>query len=112
MRTIRTMVLAAALLTGGACTFNVTNPGPIADKSLDDPGAWPGLVLGVLYNTSRGVSINAFYSAVAAKEYGTSGRVNATKLPAVLGQLTTDDISANTWNYTQGARWQAEDGAR
>src|SRR5207245_1955224 len=46
------------------------------------------------------------------KEYGTSGRVNATKLPLVFGQLTPDDMSANAWNWSEGARWQAEDGAR
>ena len=112
MRKIRSIVLAAAVLSWGACSFDVTYPGPIADVSLDDPGAWSGLVRGVLFNTARGVGLDAFYAAVVAKEYSTAGRVNGTKLPLVFGQLTPDDMSANTWNWPHGARWQAEDGAR
>ena len=112
MRKINTIVLAAALLSWSACSFDVTNPGPIEDVALDDPGAWSGLVRGVLYNTARGVGLDAFYGAVVAKEYSTAGRVNGTKLPLVFGQLTPDDMSQNAWNWTQGARWQAEDGAR
>jgi starch-binding outer membrane protein, SusD/RagB family len=112
MRKIKSIVLAAAVLSWGACSFDVTNPGPIADAALDDPGAWTGLVRGVAYNTARGVGLDAFYAAVVAKEYSTAGRVNGTKLPLVFGQLTPDDMSANAWNWTQAARWQAEDGAR
>jgi hypothetical protein len=116
MRKINQIVLAAAVLTLGvgigACSFEATNPGPIPNGDLDDPGAWTALVRGVLYNISRGDGIDAFYAAVVAKEYGTSGRVNATKLPLVFGQLTPDDMSRNAWDWSQGARWQAEDGAR
>ena len=112
MRKIRTIALAAAVFSLGACSFEVTNPGPIQNDLLDDPGAWTALVRGVLYNAARGIGIDAFYAAVVAKEYGTSGRVNATKLPLVFGQLTPDDMSANAWNWSEGARWQAEDGAR
>src|SRR6185295_4353023 len=112
MRKIGTIVVAAAVISIGGCNFDVNNPGPIADSSLDDPGAWPGLVLGVLYSTARGFTLDAFYSAVVAKEYSTAGRVNATKLPLVFGQLTPDDMSRNAWDFTQAGRWQAEDGAR
>jgi hypothetical protein len=112
MRTISMLVLAAAVLSGSACSFEVTNPGPIANESVDDPGAWEGLVRGVAYNTARGIGIDVFYSAVAAKEFGTAGRVHPTKLPLVFGQITTDDMSGNAWNWTHAARWQAEDGAR
>jgi hypothetical protein len=106
------MVLAAAVLSWSACSFEVTNPGPIADEAVNDPGAWDGVVRGVLYNTARGIGIDAFYAAVVAKEYSTAGRINATKLPLVFGQLTPDDMSQNPWNFTHAARWQAEDGAR
>src|SRR4051812_35291158 len=112
MRKISKIALAAAVLALGACSFEVTNPGPIPNDDLDDPGAWTGLVRGVSFNISRGVAIDAFYAAVVGKEYGTSGRVNATKLPLVFGQLTPDDMSANAWNWSQAARWQAEDGAK
>jgi starch-binding outer membrane protein, SusD/RagB family len=112
MRKIGTIVIAAAVLSVGACSFEVTNPGPIDNDLLDDPGAWTALARGVLFNISRAVGIDAFYAAVVSKEYGTSGRVNATKLPLVFGQLTPDDMSQNAWNWSQGARWQAEDGAR
>src|SRR4051812_7863212 len=98
MRKIGTILIAGAVIFIGACKFDVTNPGPIADSSLDNPGAWPGLVLGVLYNTARGFTLDAFYGAVVAKEYGTAGRVNATKLPLVFGQLTPDDMTRNAWD--------------
>ena len=109
MRTT-SMMLSAALLALGACSFEVTNPGPVQDAALDDPGAWAALVRGVQYNTSRAVSLNSFYSAVAAKEYSTAGRINATKLPLVFGQLTVDDMSGNSWTWSHAARWTAEDG--
>ncbi|MBI4502404.1 MAG: RagB/SusD family nutrient uptake outer membrane protein [Gemmatimonadetes bacterium] len=108
---ISVLVAGAALLVG-ACSFDVTNPGPVADEALDQAGAWDALVRGARYNISRATSIDAFYGAVAAKEYSTSGRINATKLPLVFGQLSVDDVNANTWNWSQAARWQAEDGQR
>src|SRR5712692_3260032 len=111
MKTIKRILVASALALG-ACSFEVTNPGPIPDTALDDPGAWQGIVTGVAYNTARAIGFDAFYGAVAAKEYSTSGRVNATKLPLVFGQLTVDDMSVFPWIWSQGARWQAEDGIR
>lgn len=112
MKTISRFLVAGAALAMGACSFEVTNPGPVADAALDDPGAYEAIVRGVRYNVSRSISINAFYSAVAAKEYSTAGRVNATKLPLVFGQLDVDDVSANTWTWSHAARWTAEDGVR
>jgi hypothetical protein len=112
MTTIRTLLVAASVLVLGACDFKVTNPGPVSDAALDDPGAWDALIRGVQYNHSRATSIAAYYSAVAAKEFSTAGRVIATKLPLNFGQLDVDDMSGNIWTWAQGARWQAEDGVR
>jgi hypothetical protein len=111
MDILRSIPVAAALILG-ACNFDVTNPGPVPDDVLNDPGSYPAIVRGVQYNLSRAVSIDAYYGAVAAKEYSTAGRVIATKLPAVFGQLTVDDMAggAGAWNWSQGARWQAENG--
>ena len=112
MKPIRNFLVAAAALSLSACSFEVSNPGPLPDDVLDANGAYSAIVLGVRYNLSRAQSVNAYYSAVAAKEYSTAGRVISTKLPSVLGQLTVDDISANMYNWSQAARWQAEDGVR
>jgi hypothetical protein len=112
MKTMNRFLVVASVVLFGACSFDVTNPGPVADEALDNAGAYDAIVRGVRYNLSRAVSINSFYSAVAAKEYSTAGRVNATKLPLVFGQLTVDDMSANGWTWSQAARWQAEDGVR
>jgi len=111
MRTIASISIAAALVLG-ACSFEVANPGPIPDDVLNDPGSWPALVRGVQYNLSRAVSIDAYYGAVAAKEYSTSGRIIATKLPLAFGQLKMNDMAggAGTWTWSHGARWQAENG--
>jgi hypothetical protein len=112
MRKRINVLVAGVALLAAACNFEVTNPGPVADVNLDEPGAWDALVRGARYNISRAISIDAFYGAVAAKEYSTAGRVNGTKLPLVFGQLTVDDVNASTWNWSHGARWQAEDGQR
>ncbi|MSR07914.1 MAG: hypothetical protein EXR93_12765, partial [Gemmatimonadetes bacterium] len=112
MTSIKKVLIVAAALALGACNFDVVNPGPVGNASLNDPGAYTAIVNGVRYNVARAVSVNAFYAAVAAKEYSTAGRVNPTKLPLVFGQLSVDDMSANPWNWSQAARWQAEDGAR
>ncbi|HEV8303431.1 MAG TPA: RagB/SusD family nutrient uptake outer membrane protein [Gemmatimonadales bacterium] len=111
MKTIKGIPVATALVLA-ACGFDVTNPGPVPDEVLDDPGAYASIVRGVQFNLSRAVSIDAYYGAVAAKEYSTSGRVIATKLPLAFGQLTVDDMAggAGTWNWSHSARWQAENG--
>src|SRR6266487_3014355 len=111
MHAIKSIPAVAAFVLS-ACSFEVTNPGPVPDDVLNDPGAYPALIRGVQYNLSRAVSIDAYYGAVAAKEYSTAGRVIATKLPSVFGQLTVDDMAggAGTWNWSHGARWQAENG--
>ncbi len=112
MTAIKRLMLVAAALVVWGCSFDVVNPGPVEDGSLNDPGAYSAVVRGVQYNLSRAIGIDAFYSGVAAKEYSTAGRVNATKLPLIFGQLDVNDMSANTWNWSQAARWQAEDGQR
>lgn len=111
MSIIKGIPVAAGLVLA-ACSFEVANPGPVPDDVLNDPGAYPAIVRGVQYNLSRAVSINAYYGAVAAKEYSTSGRIIATKLPLRFGQLSVDDMAggAGTWNWSHAARWQAENG--
>lgn len=112
MKAIIRFLVAGAVLAMSACDFKVTNPGPVADADLNDPGAWDAIVRGVRYNMSRAVSINAYYAAIGAKEYSTAGRVIGTKLPLNFGQLDVDDMSANGFTWSQAARWQAEDGIR
>ena len=67
MRTIRQILVLVAALGMAGCSFEVTNPGPVADDALNDPGAFDAIVRGVRYNLSRAYGINTFYGAVAAK---------------------------------------------
>jgi hypothetical protein len=47
-RSGRAGALALALAFGlGACDFEVTNPGPVEDSFLNDPGAVPAVVNGM-----------------------------------------------------------------
>lgn len=104
--------IAALALLAGSCDLSVSNPGPVQDEFLNDPGAHEALVAGVSLNLSEGLNMIGFFGSEAAKEYTQGGRIHPTKLPVDPGQLTVDGIPNNAWNTSQQARWVAEDGVR
>lgn len=95
-----------------ACDLSVSNPGPIADDLLNNPGAHAAVVAGASQALSRAVAMEAFFGADAAKEFTQGGRIHPTKLPVLPGQLTVDGIPNDPWDLAQRARWIAEDGVR
>ena len=74
MKTIKRIPVATALVLA-ACGFDVTNPGPVPDEVLDDPGAYASIVRGVQFNLSRAVSINAYM------RFGFDGAIATATLP-------------------------------
>lgn len=103
-------VLTAALASG--CDLSVSNPGPVHDEFLNDPGAHAAVVEGIKLNYSEALNMVNYFGADAAKEYTQGGRIHPIKLPVEPGQLTVDGIPNNAWNEAQQARWVAEDGVR
>lgn len=101
--------ILAVLLALPACSFEVTNPGPVQDQFLDGPLARAGIVSGVQralldahYDTDRN-------GASGAREIfpgGNVGRhgVNNAERQGLYGMTVTGGY----WNAGQNARWLAE----
>lgn len=106
-------VLAALPLAAG-CDFEVTNPGPVQDKFLDQPAAYPGIVNGInrAFNDAwneigrRGASVvrEVFPS-------GNTGRIGISETERQ-GLLLWDQNNGIWWTLPQNARWVAEDAIR
>ncbi len=109
---IRRAGLGAALLplaALAACSFEVTNPGPVQQKFLSDPSAGPALVNGAGRDLSDALNWISYTSAAASREIfpaGSTGSFGIT-VKEQIGILSTDE-SDTFWNYAQRARWEAE----
>lgn len=112
--TLSTAAAIGLLLSVGAC--DVTNPGPVQDRFLDEPTARAGIVNGmgraysdasaagcgaVLYRTTGAGTREIFPS-------GNPGNCGVTVLEGT-GIYRTNEQSA-VWNDAQNARWTAENG--
>ena len=105
--------LLGVLLVGAAaaCDLSVSNPGPMQDEVLDDPGAHPAVVVGAELALIQGLNMVTFFGSEAAKEYTQGGRIHPIKLPPNPGQLDNDEqLPDNAWNSAHQARWVAEAG--
>lgn len=103
--------LLGVLLLGAAaaCDLSVSNPGPMQDEFLSDPGAHPAVVVGAEVALIQGLNMVTFFGSEAAKEYTQGGRIHPIKLPPNPGQLDTDEqLPDNAWNDAHQARWVAE----
>ena len=112
MRARQSAIALVSLFVVGGCDLTVSNPGPVRDGALDDPGSHPALITGMTMQLSRALTLVSFVGADAAKEYTQGGRGHPIKLPVAPGQLTVDGIADLHWNAAQQARWLAEDGIR
>ena len=70
---IRKATLAGALLLAGACSFDVSNPGPVEDRILDDPTSHPAVVNGIARAVSDAVNNHTLQTAAATRELHASG---------------------------------------
>jgi hypothetical protein len=102
---------AAAVLLAG-CSFDVTNPGPVQEKFLEDPAAQTAIVNGAGRDLSDALNWIAYTGGAAAREIfpaGSTGSFGITVLQQV-GRLTPDE-SDPYWQRAQRARYEAEQGA-
>lgn len=101
-----TLTLAGLGLT--ACSFEVTNPGPLVDSDLNTPGAMPALVNGMGGDLSNAIGSYLTRGSLAAFELNHSGNFAAERQFAT-GVIRPEDVNGD-WARMQQARWVAENG--
>lgn len=107
----RRLALCAACLGLGACDFEVTNPGPVEDRFLDDPGAREAIVNGTARAMSTALHYVGLHGSIVARELfptGMTGQFGIEPQNAV-GFLRSEDQGA-PWSESHRARWLAEQG--
>ncbi|AHG89370.1 RagB/SusD domain-containing protein [Gemmatirosa kalamazoonensis] len=109
-RMVRHGALAAAIALGASCHdyLTVTNPGPIADESLQTPDAVPGFVTGMSSDLSNALDEVVRISGIASDELGHGGSYTGEGL-WYRGIINPEDIN-DQWALMQRARWVAEQG--
>jgi len=98
-----------------ACDTNVSNPGPVEDKFLDDRNAAAALVNGA--GRALGQSINwiGYTGAAVTREIHPAGSTGSFGISNrwQTGELGEDDSDLDThWSEGQRARWVAEEAVR
>ncbi|MBI4538497.1 MAG: RagB/SusD family nutrient uptake outer membrane protein [Gemmatimonadetes bacterium] len=105
--------LVLALLGLAACDFEVSNPGPVQDKALNDPAAFAALANGMGRDLSEAMNWVAYSGGAASREVHPGGTTENCGVTPNWQQGILDDVDTNThWNNAQRARWTAEDGVR
>ena len=107
-RRIAAAFTTAALL--GACTFEVTNPGPLLDEDLNTPTAMPALVNGMGGDLSNAIGQYITRGALSGLELYHSGNFAAER-KFNAGTVGPEDVNGD-WARMQTARFVAEDGLR
>jgi starch-binding outer membrane protein, SusD/RagB family len=100
------LTLAGLGLT--ACSFEVTNPGPLLDSDLNSAGAMPALVNGMGGDLSNAIGNYLTRGSLAAFELNHSGNFAAERQFAA-GVIRPEDVNGD-WARMQQARWVAENG--
>lgn len=100
----------AAVLTG--CTLDATNPGPIQAAALDNAGALNALVAGAGRDVSEALNWVSYTGAAVSRELHPAGSTAAfgISVQQQAGKLRDND-GDTWWNFSQRARWTAEDAA-
>lgn len=105
--------LGILLLGGGlaACEFDVTNPGPAEDESLDEALAHQPLVTGTARMFAEALNTMAYTTAAISRELFPAGSTSSfgITLKQQRGMLAYDDEHVS-WTDHQRARAMAEEG--
>lgn len=110
--TIRRIAAACALIGVAGCNFDVTNPGPVQEKFLDDPNAQTAIVNGAGRDLSDALNWTAYTSAAVAREIFPAGSTGSFGISSQqqIGRLIPEETDSY-WDRGQRARWEAENGA-
>lgn len=102
------LLVGALPLTACSDFLKVTNPGPIEDGNLNDPDAFPGLVVGMSSDYSIIFDDVIMLNMIASDEMAHGGSYTQPGL-YYRGVINDEDIGYE-WGGMQRARWVAEDG--
>ncbi len=100
-----------AILAGiSGCALDAVNPGPIQADALNSPSALSSLVAGSGRDLSEALNWTSYTGGAVAREIFPGGSTGSfgISVQAQNGKLTDDDGST-WWDYSQRARWTAED---
>jgi hypothetical protein len=105
------VVVGALVLT--ACHFDVTNPGPVQAKFLNDPAARAAIVNGAGRDLSDALNHTAYITAAVTRELFPDGSTGSFGISTQeqIGHFITEE-SGEFWDPMNRARFEAEDGAR
>ena len=109
-RTAFTLGSAALIAALSACELKVSNPGPVQADALDDPKALTSVVNGAGRDLAEAINWTAYTGGAVAREIfpgGSTGSFGITPRQQQ-GKLVDDDDDTH-WNFSQRARWTAED---
>ena len=106
VRRVAATLAAATLL--GACSFEVTNPGPLLDEDLNTPSAIPALVNGMGGDLSFAIGNYLTRGSLAGLELWHSGNFAAERRFNA-GTVGAEDVNGD-WARMQTARFVAENG--
>src|SRR5690606_10585943 len=93
-----------------ACDFDVTNPGPVADDVLNDPGSHTAVIGGLKRAFSDAWNQVALETSAATREIMASGNLNIS-VDQGEGRLEPEE-SNGMWGGTMNARWVSDDAIR
>ncbi|MBI4540300.1 MAG: RagB/SusD family nutrient uptake outer membrane protein [Gemmatimonadetes bacterium] len=98
-------------LGAGACSFDVTNPGPVQDAFLNDPKAFPAIVNGMGRDLADAMNYVAFHSSMVTRELFPTGGTGQFGISPLNADGILDPFEQGTpWSQSQRARWTAEHG--
>ncbi|HKO17167.1 MAG TPA: RagB/SusD family nutrient uptake outer membrane protein [Gemmatimonadaceae bacterium] len=109
--TLGTLGIAAAGAALGGCNFDVSNPGPVQGKYLNDPRAAQAIVNGAGRDLSEALNWIAYTGAAVSREVfpaGSTGSFGITPNQQI--GLLTDDETNTHWDLAQRARFEADSG--
>ncbi len=106
----RAMAPAALIAVAVSCSLEVTNPGPVQATALESPSALGSVVAGSGRDLAEAMNWVGYTGAAVALEIKPAGSTGAFGISVQQqnGKLVDDETTTH-WNFSQRARWTAED---
>ena len=109
-RLLRVAAPLCVLVGLSGCALDAVNPGPIRAEALNTPSALSSLVSGSGRDLAEALNWVAYTGGAATREIFPAGSTGAFGISVLHqnGKLVDND-GDNYWNFSQRARWTAED---